>query len=99
MNQEIDKKKLTPRIHGIIQIMTSIVFFYFHAELFYGYHFTSILYLFMVPDWILVLNMLLGIIGIFIGVNTYKSKLKIWKGYLWLIVIFILGSSVNIIFT
>ena len=97
MNQETDKKKLAPRIHGIIQIVISIVFIYFHAELFYGYHFSGNLYLFMIPNWILVLNILLGIIGIFIGVKTYKGTLKIWQGYLLLITILILGSSLEMI--
>jgi len=97
LNQEIDKKKLVPRIHGIIQIVISIVFIYFHAGLFYGYNFTNILYLVMIPNWILILNMLLGIIGIFIGVKTYKGTLKIWKGYAWLIAILILGSSLVIL--
>ena len=97
MNQEIDKKKLAPRIHGIIQIVISIVFIYFQAELLYGYHFSGNLYLFMIPNWILVLNILLGIIGIFIGVKTYKGTLKIWQGYLLLITILILGSSLEMI--
>ena len=99
MNQDIGKKKLTLRINGIIQIVISVVFIYFHAELFYGYNYSGKLYLFMIPNWILILNMLLGIIGIFIGVKTYKGTLTTWKGYLWLIAILISGSSLDIIYS
>lgn len=59
--------------------------------LFYGYHFTGRLWLFMYPDWILILNTIFGLIGITIGARLIKSKIVIKKALLIEIPKFIIG--------
>jgi hypothetical protein len=95
--QEIDMNKLASKINGAIQILISFVFVFFHCELFYGYNFTNNLYLVMIPNWIIVVNILLGIVGIHTGLWIYRNKLKIWKGYVLQITILIFGSLLDTI--
>lgn len=59
--------------------------------LFYGYHFTGILWLFMYPDWILILNTIFGVIGIIIGTRLMKGRILIKKALLIEIPKFIIG--------
>ncbi|MBN1639357.1 MAG: hypothetical protein JW866_10335 [Ignavibacteriales bacterium] len=50
--------------------------------LFYAYHFTGRLWLFMYPDWVLILNIIFGLIGISIGMRLIIDKTKIKKALL-----------------
>lgn len=59
--------------------------------LFYGYHFTGILWNFMLPDWILILNTTFGLIGITIGMKLKKGRIAIKKALLIEIPKFIVG--------
>lgn len=48
----------------------------FHAlRLFYLYNFTSGLYALWIPNWLLLVNALLGIIGIYMSILLYKGKI------------------------
>ena len=50
----------------------------FHAlYLFYLYNFTSGLYALRIPNWLLIVNALLGIIGIYMSILLYKGKIGI----------------------
>ena len=51
------------------------------------YNFTGILFLFMYPNWVLVINALLGIIGIYISILLFKNMIGI---KLFLILTFVL---------
>lgn len=59
--------------------------------LFYGYHYTGLLWFFMYPDWILILNTTFGLIGIAIGVGLIKRKIVIKKALIIEISKFIVG--------
>lgn len=59
--------------------------------LFFGYHFSGILWLFMYPDWILILNTVFGLIGIAIGTKLIKGRIKINNALLIEIPMFIVG--------
>lgn len=56
---------------------------YEFARLWHAYHFSSMLFLFMYPDWVMVLNITVGILGIIIGVALFFDKLTIRRA-LWL---------------
>jgi len=95
----MEKNKSNPRINGIIQIVISVGFIYFHGDLLYGYNFTSTLYLVMIPNWILIFNIAIGIVGLLIGLKTFKGKLKIWKGYVWILTFLILEIALGYLST
>ena len=64
---------------GIIILIINIIWTGDWIWLFYGYHFTGRLWFFMYPDWILISNIILGLIGITIGTRLIKGKTEIKK--------------------
>ncbi len=99
MNTEKDRNKIFFRINGIIQLIISFGFIYFHGDLLYGYNFTGTLYLVMIANWILIFNIFTGIVGLLLGLRTFKGKLKIWKGHILIISFLILGIALDFIST
>ena len=66
------------KIIGWILLIINIIWTIRSAQFLYFYHCsTGILYMFMIPDWILVLNVIIGMIGIYIGLRMIKKKLVI----------------------
>jgi hypothetical protein len=70
------------KIVGVIILIINIIWTGDWILLFYAYHFTGRLWLFMYPDWILVLNIIFGLIGITIGIRLVKGKIFIKKALL-----------------
>jgi hypothetical protein len=70
------RKQNSIRIFAIILILFSVCWGGYHIKLFYDYHCTSKFFIIMLPDWILLLNIGAGFIGIYLGFLTLKSKLK-----------------------
>lgn len=65
--------KINQVLGGIIftiNLLGTIIF----SRLFYLYHFTTNLWFFMYPDWLLIMNIGIGICGIIIGLKIIKSK-------------------------
>ena len=69
-------------IIGLFVIIFNTYLIFDSLYLIYLYHFTSILFMFMYPDWVLVLNAILGLLGIFIGWKILNRKLRIIKWFL-----------------
>lgn len=85
----------SPRSHGVIQIILAVLWIFMEAELWYNYHIKGGFYFFMKPDWNIYLNIGLGFMGIFIGIKTWKGKLKTWKGYVAIMGLFVLGYAIG----
>ncbi len=79
------------KIVGVIILIINIIWTGDWIWLFYAYHFTGRLWLFMYPDWILVLNIIFGLIGITIGIRLVKGKILIKKALLIEMPKFIVG--------
>ena len=75
------------KILGLVAIGINVLFVFKSLYLLYVYNFTGILFLFMYPNWVLVINALLGIIGIYISMLLFKNMIGI---KLFLILIFVL---------
>ncbi len=65
------------KILGLAAICINVLFVLKPLYLFYAYNFTSTLFLLMYPNWILLGNALLGIIGIITSILLYKGKIGI----------------------
>lgn len=72
-------KESKNNIIGIIILIVNVIWTGHWIWLFYGYHFTEILWFYMYPDWILILNMIIGLIGITIGIRLIMNKIVIKK--------------------
>lgn len=86
---------ISKQIVGFMIIILNILWTGYWIWLFYGYHFTSILWFFMYPDWILILNILIGLIGIYLGYRLVKNRISILMALIIDIPIFILGLIIT----
>lgn len=82
MKQEQLKSKVNWNLLvGWTLIFIDILWIWDNLSRLYFQHFGGgVLYLFHYPDWILILNSVFGIVGLFIGYNVVKTCLKITLG-------------------
>ena len=74
----VNSKKIKCII-GIILILINILWSIYSIYFLYSYHFRGGLWCIMIPDWILITNAIIGIIGVFINVMMIKNKISIIK--------------------
>jgi hypothetical protein len=60
---------------GWFIILFNLWWIWFNGQLFYKYHYTSLLFIYMHPDWVLGLNIILAILGVFIGIKVLRRKM------------------------
>ncbi len=71
------KRYKTNKILGLITICINVLLFFKSLYLFFTYNFTDKLFLFMYPNWVLLTNALLGIIGAYIALLLFKNMIGI----------------------
>jgi hypothetical protein len=81
---------------GTCMILINLLWLFFWGKLFYEYHFTKILFVYMYPDWIVITNLTIGLIGLLIGVRLIKNRVIIWKAILFDILILLIGTLLAI---
>ena len=69
------KKYNTNKILGLITICINVLLFFKSLYLLFVYNFTDRLFLFMYPNWVLLINALLGIIGAYIALLLFKNMI------------------------
>lgn len=85
-------------IIGFIIIVVNTLWTVHYSYFLFSYHFRKhILWLVMYPNWILITNILIGIIGIALGVLLIRNKLKLKTCLLIEIPMIILGILFEII--
>jgi len=72
--------------------------FWHNLELAYLYRYSSVLFVIMLPDWLLTLNIIFSLIGIFFGIKITRKQLEIRKGILMNLLIWFLGGILNFLF-
>lgn len=72
--------KYAYRSIGILFSIIDLLWLYFNAERFYGQNYGGILYLVMIPDKLLIINMLMSVICLFFSINMYRNKISVNKG-------------------
>ena len=65
---------------GLVIVGINLYWIWDNVYLLYQYHNTGILFLFMFPDWVLIFNSVLGLVGAITGIFTFFDKLTIRKG-------------------
>ncbi len=71
------KRYKTNKILGLITICINVLLFFKSLYLLFTYNFTDKLFLFMYPNWVLLINALLGIIGAYIALLLFKNMIGI----------------------
>jgi uncharacterized membrane protein AbrB (regulator of aidB expression) len=82
-------------IIGILIILMNLFWIWFSLDLLYLYHFTEFHPTFYIPDWILIMNSIFGIIGIIIGIRVLKKKMNIKKALLTVFVLILIGLLIQ----
>ena len=86
------KKYKANKIVGIVTLCINILFLFNPIYIYYYYNFTCCSFLMMVPNWLLLINALLGMLGISLSIMLYKGVIALkWflilTGILWLIIL------------
>jgi len=84
-------------IVGLIIIAVNLYWIWDNLFLMYQYPFTGILWLFMYPDWVLILNAILGLLGILIGINLVRQRMKIKYAILINGLLLIFGALIKLL--
>lgn len=92
----MDNRKIN-KVFGIIAIGISVLLLFRSFLLLYCYNFTSILFLFMYPNWMLLINAVFGTIGIYISILLYKEKIR-FRLFLILIILIWTLAFVSYVF-
>ena len=83
------------KLSGGLLIIFSGYWIYRNIEILYSYKYLDILYIFMIPRWILVLQAIIGFIGVLIGYLIINENLKIVIGYLIFFIIWLCGIGIE----
>lgn len=65
------------KILGLVGVCINLLLLFESLYRYYLYNFTNLLFLFMYPNWILLVNSLLAIIGIYISIQLYRNKIRL----------------------
>lgn len=76
MTNQLDRQKWNLMIGWII-VAINLYWIWDNLFLMYQYSYAGVLWMFMYPDWVLILNAVLGLIGIYIGVNLIRQRMKL----------------------
>ena len=87
------------KITGVIEILIGLFWFYKYLNLIYLYNFTDILFYSMLPDYVLIINLLLGLLVIILGIITILKKIMIKKSMITTMIALIIGITIEIIAT
>ena len=83
------------KLLGILIILINLFWVWFSLDLLYRYHFTEFNPTFYIPDWILIMNLLLAIIGIAIGLILIKKKINIKTALLTDFALILIGLTIQ----
>lgn len=84
------------KIVGTILILVNVYYVYHYARLWYLYEYTDILFM-MLPTWEIIMNLIIGLIGIHLGFKVFNKSLSILKGILMSIGLMTICQIINLI--
>lgn len=94
IKQHIKKWNL---IFGLIIIIINLYVVWDNLDLMYRYRNPNILWLFMYSDWVLILNAILGLIGICLGILLILDLIKIKFTILLDTIILVAGALIKML--
>ena len=94
-----NKNRLFFMSTGLIMLGLNALWLYTTTSLLYSYNYTTKLYYFMVPTWILLVEIIFALTGIYIGQLIIRNKIKTLKWLLIDLLLVITGIGISIIYT
>ena len=86
------------KVLGLMITVFSSYWIWDNLHLIYLYNYTGILFLFMHPNWTLIFNAVLGLLGIGIGVQVLQAKIRFKLGFSISILIPVIGKIIQFVF-
>ena len=78
-------------ITGITLVFINLSWIWDNLNTLYLYHYTGMLFLIMFPDWVLITNAIIGLIGTGIGIMTINRKMIIKQAIIMNSLILLIG--------
>lgn len=69
-------------ITGALMLFINLYWIMHNVRLYRLYHYTTVLFVIMHPDWMLVANVLVGISGVFIAISVIEKRMRPMYGLL-----------------
>ena len=91
------ENKLSNKLISVLIFLLSLFWIYSNVELYYKYHYTNILFAFRLPDWVLFVEILIGLTVIYFGIKLCKNKYTIERTCSIVFGLLILGGLIEII--
>jgi glucose uptake protein GlcU len=85
------KHNLKSKILGLLLVIVGVYWTLKFLWLFYAYNFTEVLFAFMLPDYVLIINILIGLTIILFGIRTLKKQMKLSRSLLYSISLIAVG--------
>lgn len=85
------------KLNGLVQIVLSLIWLWHYGSLLYQYNYTNLQFIFVYPNWALVVFLVLGILGVLIGLSVLLEKKSVKAGYFQFFVLFTIGLVTDII--
>lgn len=95
-NQVIKNRLSVKNIVGLIICLINIWWVYDNAYLLYCYHYKAIFYFMMYSDWILVVNSIIGLLGLVSGILIVNNKIKLRIAIILNLLIWTLGLLIKL---
>lgn len=89
--------KITLLILSILSIASGLYWIWQNLHLLYLYHTSSLLFLIMYPDWVLIIQSIIGLLLILNGILIQRKRIRMSVGLIIIIGLYILATTLNII--
>ena len=87
----------TDKTFGILIMIVGLLWVFRFGWLFYGYLYTGILWYYMFPQWVLTLNIIVGLIGTWTGYRLIVGQISIKRALVIIIPTMTIGISITYI--
>lgn len=82
-------------IHGVLQIIVSVYFINENVSLYNFYWNSGLLFITMIPKWVLILNIMFGVLGVIIGFFNVLNKFNVILSYLVIITLWVISFFIT----
>ncbi len=97
MTEPAKQSNSSYKFEGIGEILISAFWSFHNAKPFYDYRVhPEMLRAFIIPDWVLIYNFLIGLIGIWCGIQIWRSAWTVKRGYLIFVGLWVTGQILYI---
>lgn len=85
----------TSLIAGLVIMLINLYWVFHNLFRLYAQNSKLVLYMFPYPGWVLILNSIIGLIGLWVGIKVVRQKIKIKYGALVSISLLVAGGLIK----